>query len=1107
MSFSRLKNYFQAAKEIESLPELRQRILDQFLLGATAIGTILFAISWIPLYQKGLLMTVGLYGLIYFITLLITFVRRIPYMIRVGGYLLLFYLLGVINLGMSGFNVDAGLFLLTLVAMSILLIGLKGGLAAIGLSSVTIIVMGVLINERMIKLSLGLPQWNPLLWIIGGAVFLMMCFLLILGFIAVVSGLERNLTKANDLSKSIEKAFVEQRESDERYRALIEGSTDIITILTREGTIKYISPSVEMVLGYIPEEISGFNVFTLIHPEDKQAAYDALGPEVSAELIGPKLDLRLRHKDGSWRDLEVRGREMYSTPGIQGTIVNCHDITIRKQALAELRESSLFLERMFSGLCEGVFINDIQTGKILDCNSAALEMFGYNKDELAGKTIEVLHVDQSSYEELLKQQTHAMETLGIITRFEYRLKRKNGNHFPVEISVTPLNDSQGVTRRWVSVVRDISEQKLAERLMAEERESLKQDVFDKTTELKETNERLRELVVLSSSVIYSLGSTGNRSTNFITENVEAVLGYNAEEFLKDPGFWKKHVHPDDLIRVSNELKIAIELGEGAFEYRFKHLDDSYRWIHDEIRTFRDAKGNVIDQVGSWYDITERKLAEQALRASETKYRNLYTGMMDAFVSVNMEGNILEFNEIYQKMLGYAPEELDKLTYKDLTPPKWHAMEADIVEKQILRRGYSDVYEKEYIRKDGSIFPVELRTMIIQNGPGNPTGMWALVRDISDRKQIENTLHISEERYRTLAEAAHDMIFIIDSQDCIQYVNTFAANSFHSSPRDLIGKLRSDIFHTDIGERQKANLDLVFQTGEALYAEELSEFPGRSIWLSTWLVPFKDATGKLTAVLGVSRDVTEKKKAEETLLRFREQLEEQVTERTAELVASQTQLRNHANQVVRAQEDERRRISRELHDEAGQALISLKYNLGTMAYEIPEKFKGVHQKLDDSVKIIDQTMGKIRNLSHSLRPPVMDVGGLNLSLRELCWDFSQRTGLQIDYLGDDIPGLPDEIGISLYRFAQEATVNILKHSKATRVDIRLQYKKGNVTLVVRDNGKGMNPTNPSDGIGLLGIVERIGLLGGSLHIQSMPGRGVRLTACVPWSLAVSTKQAI
>jgi len=179
----------------------------------------------------------------------------------------------------------------------------------------------------------------------------------------------------------------------------------------------------------------------------------------------------------------------------------------------------------------------------------------------------------------------------------------------------------------------------------------------------------------------------------------------------------------------------------------------------------------------------------------------------------------------------------------------------------------------------------------------------------------------------------------------------------------------------------------------------------------------------------------------------------------------------------------------------------------MASEIPEKFKGTHQKLEDSVKIIDQTMSMIRNLSHSLRPPVMDVGGLNLSLQELGWDFSQRTGLQIDYQGEDIPGLPDEIGISLYRFAQEATVNILKHSKATRVDIRLQYKKGNMMLAVRDNGKGMNQTNPSDGIGLLGSGERIGLLGGSLQIQSKPGRGVRLTDCVPWSLAVSTKQAI
>jgi PAS domain S-box-containing protein len=1098
MSLSKLIGYFQTAREIESLSQLRQRILDRFLLGVTIIGSALFAISWIPLYQKGLFTTIVLYGVIYIFTLLITFIHHIPYGIRVGGFLLLFYLFGVINLSMSGFNVDAGLFLLAMIVMAILLIGQKGGLAAIGLSAFTIGVMGFLITEGTIKLSLGLPQGNPLLWIIGGSVFLTASFLLILGYTAIVNGLETNLAKANSLSKTIEDAYIQQRDKDTRYRVLIEGSTDIITILDHDGTVKYASPSVEMVLGYTPQETTGMNLFNLIHPEDKTVAYDALGPNVPAEVIGPRLELRLKHKDGTWRDLEIRGREMYSTPGIEGTIVNCRDITIRKQAQAELRESTLFLERMFSGLSDGVFVSDAGTSRINNCNSAALEIFGYFKNDLVGKTIADLFVDQKANDEFIKQRTKAVGNEGVLTHFEYQMKHRDGKLFPVEINAIPVNDHLGMITSWVSVVRDISEQKKVDQLIAEEREALRQNVSDKTTELQKTNERLRELVVLSSSVIYSISANNDFSKNFITENIQTILGYSSGEFLADPKFWVKHIHPEDQARSLIERKIATERNGGVFEYRFMHRDGSYRWIHDEVRTIRDAKGNSFELVGSWYDITERKMAEEALRASEIKYRTLYTSMMDAFVSVDMEGRLIEFNDLYQNMLGYAPEELYSLTYRDLTPPKWHTMEAEIVEKQILKRGYSEVYEKENIRKDGTIFPVELRTVIIRDETGKPVGMWAAVRDISVRKRIENSLYTSEERYRTLAEAAHDMIFIIDNQHRIQYVNTFAARSFHSSPKELIGRSPSNLFLSTTTNRQRTNLARVFQTGEALYVEEMNEFPGRSIWLSTWLVPLKDASGKPIAVLGVSRDITEKKKAEQTLLRFNEQLEEQVDERTAELVASQVQLRNLANQIVRAQEDERRRISRELHDEAGQALISLKYNLGTMRSELPERYKNTHQKLDDSVKIIDRTMSMIRNLSHSLRPPVMDVGGLNLSLRELCWDFSQRTGLEINYQGEDIPGLPDEIGISLFRFAQEATVNILKHAKATKADVLLQYKKGNITLTVRDNGKGIDPSHQSDGIGLLGIEERIDLLGGSLFIQSKPGRGVRLMACVPWT---------
>jgi len=136
------------------------------------------------------------------------------------------------------------------------------------------------------------------------------------------------------------------------------------------------------------------------------------------------------------------------------------------------------------------------------------------------------------------------------------------------------------------------------------------------------------------------------------------------------------------------------------------------------------------------DITERKRAEKALRGSERKYRLLHESMRDAFVSVTMDGRILECNLAYQNMLGYTKDELFSKTYRDLTPEQWHAFEARIVEEQILPRGYSDVYEKEYRRKDGSVFPIELRTTLIRDDAGNPVAMWAVIRDITERKQAE-----------------------------------------------------------------------------------------------------------------------------------------------------------------------------------------------------------------------------------------------------------------------------------------------------------------------------------------------------------------------------------
>ncbi|MEJ2568669.1 MAG: PAS domain S-box protein, partial [candidate division WOR-3 bacterium] len=139
------------------------------------------------------------------------------------------------------------------------------------------------------------------------------------------------------------------------------------------------------------------------------------------------------------------------------------------------------------------------------------------------------------------------------------------------------------------------------------------------------------------------------------------------------------------------------------------------------------------------DITQRKEAIQRLSESEEKYRNLHESMRDAFVRADMKGKIIEFNKHFLETLGYTQKEIKNVKWKDITPEKWHEMEKNIMEEQILKNGYSEVYEKEYIKKDGTIIPVEIRVFLLKNSQNKPEGMWAIVRDISERKKAEDEL--------------------------------------------------------------------------------------------------------------------------------------------------------------------------------------------------------------------------------------------------------------------------------------------------------------------------------------------------------------------------------
>ncbi len=218
-------------------------------------------------------------------------------------------------------------------------------------------------------------------------------------------------------------------------------------------------------------------------------------------------------------------------------------------------------------------------------------------------------------------------------------------------------------------------------------------------------------------------------------------------------------------------------------------------------------------------------------------------------------------------------------------------------------------------------------------------------------------------------------------------------------------------------------------------------------------------------------------------------------------SSQNQLRHLASRLVSAQEDERQRISLELHDQAGQALTALRMQVALLRNELDGNQAELDPRLEDISDLIDETTDLVRYLAHDLHPPGLDKVGLHRTIKASCDQFRQRTGLQIEYFGKELPDLPMQMQISLFRVFQEALTNIVKHASATQVTVHLNDRRNGVLLSVKDDGAGFVPQpplalNPDRGIGLLGMKERMHTLGGNLYIRSRPGKGTTLVATVP-----------
>lgn len=234
-----------------------------------------------------------------------------------------------------------------------------------------------------------------------------------------------------------------------------------------------------------------------------------------------------------------------------------------------------------------------------------------------------------------------------------------------------------------------------------------------------------------------LSPDGSFQTPYASGKSHEIYELSPAEIKADATAVFRRFHPDDRERImATIMESANKLTPWKCDYRVLLPRQGLKWLFGTALPQKLEDGSVV-----WYgivmDITERVRTEAELHRTESKYRNLHESMMDGYVSSDMQGSLREWNETFRNLLGYSPEEMCGLTYQKLTPEKWHDLEEDIVREQILTRGYSEVYEKEYRCSDGSILPVELRATLYRDESGEPAGMWAIVRDISERKHLQN----------------------------------------------------------------------------------------------------------------------------------------------------------------------------------------------------------------------------------------------------------------------------------------------------------------------------------------------------------------------------------
>ncbi len=854
----------------------------------------------------------------------------------------------------------------------------------------------------------------------------------------------------------------EQSKQELLVSLMLSTGPGCIKRVAADGTLLDMNPAgLAMIEACRAEDAIGRSVFDLVLPEHR-TAFISMHQNVinGAERI---LQFEIQGFKGSRRWMETHAAP-FRNPVTGGTehLAVTHDITERKLAEEALRASQQKLRQALDASNTGLW--DWNT----DTNEASFSKEW--KRQLGYEEAEIVDVFES-WETRLHPDDHA-RAIEYVRAYlakpvgdyhqEFRLRHKDGTYRWIEARASFATESDGRQVRLLGSHTDITERKRAEQA------------------LKQSEERYRALYDETPTMYFTLATNGTvRSVNrFGAEQ----LGYRVEELV---GHSVLDVfYEEDKESVAASLSECLATPEITRHWKFRKVrkDGSMMWVQETAKVGRSSSGETVVLV-TCEDVTELKRTDQAL----TFFRTLLDHVDDSIEIIDPQtGQFLDGNKGAASNLGYTRDELLALTVPDIDPLVTGPVFAGLME-QLRDTPNPMILDSLHRRKDGTTFPVEVSAQLIRL---DKDYLVAIVRDSTERKRMEEALRSSEERFRLVTEATQDVLWDWDLSANTRWWSPNAQDKFGCDLNGMpdnkawVSRLHPDDLDRIVAQVQDTlTSKLHMFSGE--YRFRLADGSYGHFYDRAYIM--RDGSGKPTRMIGAMIDVTGVKQA------------------YASLQEAYRRLQAMANELQTVESNERRRLSRELHDEVGQLLAALKFDLESVRRRGIGKKKlspiQVTERLTRALETTDLLFSRLRQIVRTLRPQVLEELGLKAALESLAADVQARTSLSCSVVieGDDRQhGLSPTRETALYRIAQELLTNVIRHAQAKTASISLTLGPDHWILTVEDDGIGFDPTALplTDGVGLRGIRERVEILGGRIDLTSQRGQGTLAVVWIP-----------